>query len=413
MDSEMKRLVDRIAEFDRKLNEALLGIDSLRRRMTAYVGDGVALTHLFDDTPIYVNSHDFGAPSNFMNGGLYEMENLDVLLSFVRDDTVFLDIGANLGYFSLMVGRRVRPHGRVHAFEPNPEIMGLLRASAYLNGFGNLDRPEGFIISHPIAAGDENRTAEFGMPDNHAGGGVQLIEGSSFAGRRFFSEMRRLDDYFDPAFTCDLVKIDVEGGELAALRGMREILKRSKSVKVLFEKLGVNVGSEGALETLFAELRFRLYAVEGDARLRLLAPDGLRTYSGYVLAAPDDLDLNLKSRTAFDIYPRQFNTVAATLVSLGRERLKATGSQGQILFHGPYWFLRGGVYEFTVEASMEGELIFALASRFGHKQHEVKITDKTFTLVVKRDMLYFECIGVVSSSTASISLQAVRIRRVG
>ena len=100
-----------------------------------YLGDGTALTHLVDETPIYINSNDYGVPYCLINGGRYEEDNLAVLLSFVKDDSIFLDIGANLGFFSLQVARRVQKYGKVHAFEPHPRLAELLYRNAYINGF--------------------------------------------------------------------------------------------------------------------------------------------------------------------------------------------------------------------------------------------------------------------------------------
>ena len=57
-----------------------------------------------------------------------------MLLSFVTDSTVFLDIGANLGYFSLQVAARNRNGGKVLAFEPHPKLFDLMKRSLFLNG---------------------------------------------------------------------------------------------------------------------------------------------------------------------------------------------------------------------------------------------------------------------------------------
>jgi hypothetical protein len=50
---------------------------------------------------MFVNCNDFGCPVNLINGGRYEEENLEVLLSFVTPDTVFIDVGANVGFYAL------------------------------------------------------------------------------------------------------------------------------------------------------------------------------------------------------------------------------------------------------------------------------------------------------------------------
>src|ERR1700737_2990965 len=106
-------LSHQLAALDAKLDRVRLDLDLLRNdsdfvrtHLSSYLGDGVALTYLVDATPIYINSDDCGGPSNLLNGGRYEEQNLEVLLSFVKPDTVFVDIGANIGFFTLQVGRR-------------------------------------------------------------------------------------------------------------------------------------------------------------------------------------------------------------------------------------------------------------------------------------------------------------------
>lgn len=61
-----------------------------------------------------------------MNGGRHEEDNHQVLLGFVRPDTVFLDIGANCGFFTLQIGQRLSAAGKIYAFEPHPELSRML-----------------------------------------------------------------------------------------------------------------------------------------------------------------------------------------------------------------------------------------------------------------------------------------------
>src|ERR1700738_144837 len=109
-----------------------------------YLGDNTVLTYLNNDNPILINSDDFGGPMNYLDGGDYEPDNLDVLLSFVRDTTVFLDIGANLGFFSLVSGDRRRRAGQVIAFEPQPDMVKLFQRNVYHNGLRDI------VTVHPI-----------------------------------------------------------------------------------------------------------------------------------------------------------------------------------------------------------------------------------------------------------------------
>ena len=108
----------RLSQIASKLDIAINEIEFVRRRTNAYLGDGRTLAYQTDQSPIFVDPSDVGPATNILNGGVYEADNLDALMSFIRPDTVFLDLGANIGIFSLQVGRRVMGAGKVYAFEP-------------------------------------------------------------------------------------------------------------------------------------------------------------------------------------------------------------------------------------------------------------------------------------------------------
>ena len=89
-------------------------------------------------------------------------------MSFVRPDTVFLDLGANVGIFSLQVARRVMTLGKVHAFEPQIRLAGLLRRSAVLNGLAEARRAATIEI-HAVGVSDRNGRMGFVIPEGHLG----------------------------------------------------------------------------------------------------------------------------------------------------------------------------------------------------------------------------------------------------
>ena len=272
-------LQGRSSQLASNLDIAINEIEFVRRRTNAYLGNGTTLAYLTDQSPIFVDPSDAGPATNILNGGLYEADNLDIVMSFVRPDTVFLDLGANVGIFSLQVGRRVTGAGKVYAFEPQGRLINLLRRSAFLNGLGALGGA-GTIESHEVGVSDRNGTMGFFVPDGHLGGGhmtkTEVGDGVPVV---------RLDDLLGPDFRCDLVKIDVEGHELPALRGMEKILANSSCVRILFEKLGRDHGYEKEIEDFLGKLNFKLYGVAANAILVPLKSGDLAHWDGYALAA--------------------------------------------------------------------------------------------------------------------------------
>jgi FkbM family methyltransferase len=409
---DLSRLAATLERLEKKIDDIAASSDFVRHHLSNYLGNGVAVTYLRDETPIYVNSNDFGPSSNYINGGTYETENLDLLLSFVRDDTVFLDIGANVGFFALQIARRVRLHGRVYAFEPHPELARLMRGSAFLNGLATMDGHQGVLVTCPFGVGEGAGPVEFFYPRDHLGGGSRS-GGANPTSARILSEIKSIDECMGDNFVCDLVKIDVEGHELDVLRGMRATISRSKEIKLLFEKLGQNTGPEGEIEEILRGLGLELYGVEQDARLHRLAPGELRSFSGYALATRAAEDLDGAKRTHFSIFPRQLFVPPPHQSGCTREELRALGAESEILFHGPYWFLPRGAYRLSFSGDIVGRLELTVAARFGYPVHAFAFdaNTKTGIFVAEHDLIKFEIIGRADRSETSINLRELHIER--
>lgn len=398
-----------LSETVRKIEHIYLNTEFLRRRTSTYIGANTAITYLEDETPIYVNSNDFGPPSNFINGGAYEPENLDVLMSFVRDDTVFLDIGANLGFYSLKVAQRNKAHGKVHAFEPHPTLVRLARASSYLNGFSQLAADDGLIVVHQCALGNTNGEVTLSYPSDHLGGGG--LGGPSAGSTAVATQVHRLDDFFPADFTFDLAKIDVEGFETEVLMGMRQLIERSPNPILLFEKLGLHCGYEKDIEALLESVGLTLFGISSGSMLHKIIRGELAAYSGYVVATRDTaIEIN---RNQFRIYPRQLMTNAACVKEISRDNLVVSGHRNEILFHGPYWYLARGLYRVTIEGSIKGIIELTIAHHFGYAAATVVLTSErpSADFIVDMNLIQFELVCRPKDKEASVTLENIKIMR--
>ena len=138
------------------------------------------------------------------------------LAGIVRPGMTVLDVGGNLGLYTLLLSRLVGPRGRVVTFEPDPELFALLQRNITLNGCANVE-------AHNLALGRKHdhlklRKLILNSGDNTLGAG-----GSGLFRREIEIEVVALDE-FQPALRPDLVKIDVQGWELEVLRGMERTL---------------------------------------------------------------------------------------------------------------------------------------------------------------------------------------------
>jgi FkbM family methyltransferase len=166
----------------------------------------------------------------------YEPEVRTVLWHLVKDEKKgdafsVLDIGANLGYFSLYLGSALadRGHGRVYAFEPSPNVIARLERNLQLNPQlpvtiveGAVDEKDGHANLFLAGANWGHSSASLieGAVDQVGAVKVRTYSVDSFASRENLPPVR-------------LVKMDCEGAEAAALRGMVNVIARDKPHIVL------------------------------------------------------------------------------------------------------------------------------------------------------------------------------------
>lgn len=170
--------------------------------------------------------------------GNYEGRRRDIMRAFVRPGQVVFDVGAHIGFFTLWFSKLVGPDGGVVAFEPCPANLSLLRA----NVSANLPRTLNVHIE-PAAVGHED-----GETRLHTPGGVSTmsrIEGLPLAGRTQLSNIVTvasvtLDSFWQRSGRSpSLLKIDVEGAELAVLEGGRRLLSECRPTIFLEAHFGI------------------------------------------------------------------------------------------------------------------------------------------------------------------------------
>jgi FkbM family methyltransferase len=385
-------------------------LNFIKNRLSSYLGNGTGLTYLVDETPIYINTNDFGCPSNFINGGRYEEEYQQVLASFRRPDSTFLDIGANLGVFSLRLAPMMR-QGHVYAFEPNPKIHELFDRSVHLNGLRH------FIDIFQMGASDRDLDMFLSVPDGHAGGATvtDTLPGSAAHSATAEGRIRvsTIDKMLHDVDQFHLAKIDVEGHELHALRGMSRLLARSPDAVILFEKLGQNTGIESDLRDLFDQFGMVIYRIDGVSLVSVDLAQFCLDQAYFLASRPARIGAELV-RNFIDIYPADLYRIA-TVVS---DELLFANSQvpaSSLLFHGPYWYLPRGSWEVSVIGRIDTPLQIIIAENFGYPVADFIATPERATCVfnIQNDLSRFEVIGRALAGSVSFALQKIRLTRLG
>jgi FkbM family methyltransferase len=158
-----------------------------------------------------------------MWAGAYEPDLVRMLKSFLKPGMVFLDLGANVGYFSAIAAALVGVHGRVFAFEPAPNCFTRLQRN--LSVF-----PQAFVYN--CAASDRPGQTGFYLHSKEDGWG-SLFSDQDLRERIEVNTIR-LDDWAQDAAIerVDFLKIDIEGGEYRALLGAQALLKRFRPLVI-------------------------------------------------------------------------------------------------------------------------------------------------------------------------------------
>jgi FkbM family methyltransferase len=171
--------------------------------------------------PFPIEVHDSGdefLSAFVMRHGIFEpTETATVMRLLLANAVDFVDLGANIGWYTLIAGHLLRGRGRVHSFEPDPDNFAKLEANVVRNRLDN-------VAIHRCAVSEKTgisllyRSAE-SNPGDH-----QLYDAGE--GRSAISvEVRTLDSYSDISPSRPvIVKMDTQGSELRILRGMSALL---------------------------------------------------------------------------------------------------------------------------------------------------------------------------------------------
>jgi FkbM family methyltransferase len=196
------------------------------------------------DLRILVNTRDHLMSKSLLWTGTYERHLTRVMLDRLKPEDSVVDIGANLGYFTVLMASCV-PRGRVYAFEPDPGNLRLLRTNIALNGFQ--DRVELYPVALAESAGEVILT---NLDDPNGGGrmtmdsaaDVDAVFGASFSRQSVAS--RSWDSMFTEPPQIALIKIDVEGYEPKVFSGMEKMLRAQRPV-ILMEFSPINIERVG------------------------------------------------------------------------------------------------------------------------------------------------------------------------
>ena len=165
--------------------------------------------------------------------GVYELGTVTVLQDFLKQGDTFVDVGANIGWLSLVGAKKVGDKGKVLAFEPVPSTFKILNSNKDINHFNQ-------IKLHQFALGNNEQEVTI-YPETENRGGASILNHQSDKGIEI--EVKRLDD-LQLKSKVNVIKIDVEGFELDVLKGASDTIIKDKPKLIIEHSIDRNNTAE-------------------------------------------------------------------------------------------------------------------------------------------------------------------------
>lgn len=230
---------------------------------------GIVLVNV-QGNKMYVNCQDESLVPSLLVYGIYEKYDTELFKKIVKPGMIVVDIGANIGYYTLMAAKLIGSNGKVYAFEPEPSNYELLIKNIKINNYTN-------IISIQKAVSNKNGKARLFINKSNLGNS-SLIE-NNVPQKIGFTEVETitLDNFFDSVVKnnkIDFIKMDTQGAEKLVIEGAEKILK-DNNLKIIMEfwPFGLrNMGSEPSdLLKMLQDFGFKIKHINGkDSYLKKL-----------------------------------------------------------------------------------------------------------------------------------------------
>jgi FkbM family methyltransferase len=204
---------------------------------------------------------------------IHEEATTNLFKKVVKEGDVVIDLGANIGYFTLLAAKLVGPTGKVFAFEPEPKNFSYLKKNVELNNYTNV------IIEQKAVSNYNGRTKLFICPYDSGHHTINRPNGIEAyrLGRpgnitSIDIEVVTLDDYLrNKTDRVDVIKIDVEGAEALVFEGMKETLLKNQNIKIFLEFFPLLIEKMGSSPEDFAKYllkNFSVYVIGHDYSMK-------------------------------------------------------------------------------------------------------------------------------------------------
>ncbi len=220
---------------------------------SAYLGDHTAIARVLGRYKLYIDTRDRGFGSHILLDGYWEIWLTQFCARNVRAGMTAIDVGANFGYYSVLLAELVGEKGKLIAVEPNPHAADFLKRSLDLNGF----TPRSQVVEM-VLGGAGSSSASLFVRDHEP-------KNTTVVSAAFNAEIARqqggylieipsitMDALCNPHERIDFIKIDAEGAEESIFSAMRETIERHRPMIVVEFNAVRSVSSAQFIERLIS-----------------------------------------------------------------------------------------------------------------------------------------------------------------
>lgn len=244
--SELNSKIDvtnqRLLNIEEKIRFIDSQLSNFNKVQTIQVSENILLTKLFTDLKIYLNPKDMAVAVHLALDGIWEKEITKAWISVLKPNYTILDIGANFGYYGLLAGQFTdKNESKIIMFEANKKLIPYINKSISINWFNESTKVENLAIS------DKPGSVKLNILKDYVGSSsIQSVHKlETYLHDKMQLELAEsvevesvsIDDYCDSykIQEVNLIKMDIEGYEETAYKGMRKIIKKSKNITLFIE----------------------------------------------------------------------------------------------------------------------------------------------------------------------------------
>lgn len=249
----------------------------------AYLGNDRGIARLreksIENKFIYVDTRDYGIVPHLIMSGFWEQAVTDTIKRELKLGEHILEVGANFGFYTVLMANIVGESGKIYSFECNPNVFSLLTQTISINGYNKI------VSLYDYAASHKEGKEEFSFSYDQIAGGNLIGEDERNKEKVHVKMARPSVILGDKLNDITFIRMDAEGSEALIIFGLSDFIKNKKDLRIVMEfsaamqKSLLNKYNIGDIKDFYKKYIYKngysVYEIKSDASLRKLSLEDL------------------------------------------------------------------------------------------------------------------------------------------